>query len=595
MIAQAPHCPQVFWTERSLSVLVPALNEEENLKPTLERLLKALSITAEDFEIIIINDGSSDGTGVVADRLAAAHPQVRVIHHPQPLGLGSCYQQGVDEARKNFFVYIPGDNTWPYRSLLELFGNLGKADVVTSYTTNPCVRPFGRRVVSALYTRTLNFLFRRRMRYYNGLTIYPLSFLRANSVSTSGFGFQAETLLRALYQGLSVVEVALPIDERMAGGSKAVNLKNIVSVLGTVIRLFWRLRVRGVGSTQEAEKYAPGAKGWGASASNPAVEEVGLRGDAASLQAPFTPWKEERGAPLTPSGPLRIVLTGASSGIGAALTRSLAEDGHQLFVCARRLDRLNQVTQDNTLALGWACDVSDEAQVKRFLERVREVTPQVDALVNCAGTFGAIGPIETTDSQEWLDTFRVNLFGVYLLIKFTLPLLLDAPSPRIINVAGGGAFSPFPNYSAYGCSKAALVRLTECVAAELAPRGVAVNALAPGIVATEAHQATLRAGEDRAGTLHYRRTLAVMNEGGAPIANVIDCLKALLSPQMQGLTAKTISANFDPWCTRVFQERIRDITRSDLYTSRRYNIVNLPAGSLRDDLGKAWANYATQT
>jgi NAD(P)-dependent dehydrogenase (short-subunit alcohol dehydrogenase family) len=320
-----------------------------------------------------------------------------------------------------------------------------------------------------------------------------------------------------------------------------------------------------------------------------------LRVSAADLRDTLAPQEEECTAPLKPSGPLRIILTGASSGIGAALTRSLAEDGHQLFVCARRLDRLNQVTHNNTLALGWACDVSDEEQVKHFLQRVREITPQVDALVNCAGTFGAIGAIETTDSREWLETFRVNLFGAYLMIKHTLPLLLDAPSPRIINVAGGGAFSPFPNYSAYGCSKAALVRLTECVAAELAPQGVAVNALAPGIVATEAHEATLKAGSERAGALHYRRTLAVMNEGGAPMSNVIDCLKALLSPQMQGLTAKTISANFDPWCTRVFRERIRDITRSDLYTSRRYNIVNLPAGSLRDDLGKAWANYATQT
>jgi 3-oxoacyl-[acyl-carrier protein] reductase len=594
MIAQAPHGTQVFWTQRSVSVLVPCLNEENNLAPTLERLLKALHITAEDFEILVINDGSSDGTGGVAERLAADHPQVRVIHHARPMGLGYCYREAVDEARKNFFVYIPGDNTWPYRSLLELFGNLAKADVVTSYTTNPGVRPLPRRVVSALYTRTINFLFRKQMRYYNGLTIYPLSFLRANPVTTCGFGFQAETLLRALDQGLSVVEVALPIDERTAGGSKAVTVKNICSVLATLLRLFWGLRVARLFRRRGPDGAFPDVKGWGAGA-NPTVEEMGLRPAPAGPRDGPAPREEELCAPLKPAGPLRIVLTGASSGIGAALTTALAEDGHQLFVCARRLDRLNQVTRDNTLARGWACDVSDEGQVKRFLERVREVTPQVDALVNCAGLFGAIGPIETTDSQEWLNTLRVNLFGAYLMIKHTLPLLQGAPSPRVINVAGGGAFSPFPNYSAYGCSKAALVRLTECVAAELAQRGVAVNGLVPGIIATEAHQATLRAGEDRAGALHYRRTLAVLNEGGAPMAKVIACLKALLSPQMQGLTGKTLSANFDPWCTRVFQERVRDITRSDLYTCRRYNIVNLPAGSLREDLGKAWSSYATQT
>ena len=573
-----------------MSVLLPALNEEANLEATFERLLKALSITAEDFEIIIVNDGSSDNTGAVADRLAAAHASVRVIHHVTPMMLGYAYQQGVREARKNYFVYIPADNTWPYRSLLELLGNLGKADVVTSYSTNPHVRPLARRLVSAAYTRVLNLLFGRRMRYYNGLTIYPLSFLRANPVTTSGFGFQAEILVRALDQGLSVVEVALPIDERMAGGSKAVNVKNIVSVAGTVLRLFWRLR--GLGALRRSVRAVERQSGgWEGVATKPAVEELGLRSAAPAMRAA----NEPHGLPLKPTRPLKIVVTGASSGIGAAIARELVADGHELYVCARRLDRLNEVTDNNTLAHGGKCDVSDEAQVQHFLQDVGERTSHIDALVNCAGTFGAIGPIETTDSEEWLYTLRVNLFGPYLMIKHALPLLMGSSSPRIINVAGGGAFSPFPNYSAYGCSKAALVRLTECVAAELAPRGIAVNALAPGIVATDAHEATLRAGEQRAGAMHYRRTVAVMNDGGAPMQNVIDCLKALLSPQMQGLTAKTLSANFDPWCTQVFQARIGDITRSDLYTSRRYNIVNLPEGSLRDDLGKAWANYGTQT
>lgn len=576
-----------LWMEQSVSVLVPCLNEESNLEPTLERLLKALSITAEDFEIIIINDGSTDTTGIVADRLAAVHDNVRVIHHRTPMGLGSAYRAGVNEASKNYLVYIPGDNTWPYRSLLELFGNLGKADIVTCYTTNAHVRPFGRRLVSSAYTCVLNLLFGRRMHYYNGLTIYPMSFLKKNPVTTAGFGFQADTLIHALERGLSVVEIALPIDERMAGGSKAVNLRNITSVAMTVLRLFWQLRILRL-HRQKKPRRESMANGWASAGAKPAVEELGLTAESQTGNA-----LNGNAAPLRPSRPLRIMLTGASSGIGAAMAQALIADGHELFVCARRVDRLSEITQDNRLAQAWACDVSDEAQVKHFVNSVREATSYVDALVNCAGTFGAIGPIETTDTEEWMQTLRVNLFGPYLMIKHALPLLLDAPSPRIINVAGGGAFGPFPNYSAYGCSKAALVRLTECVAAELAPRGIAVNALAPGIIATEAHQATLRAGIDRAGAVHYRRTLAVLNDGGAPMGNVIDCLRALLSPQMQGLTAKTLSANFDPWCTYVFQERIVDITRSGLYTSRRYNIVNLPAGSLRDDLTKAWANYRT--
>jgi hypothetical protein len=108
------------------------------------------------------------------------------------MGLGYCFVQAYREAHKNFFVYIPGDNTWPSRSFVELLGNLGRADVVTSYASNPYVRPFGRRLVSCLYTEVLNLLFGRRLQYFNGLTIYPVEFLRRDPVTTFGFGFQAE-------------------------------------------------------------------------------------------------------------------------------------------------------------------------------------------------------------------------------------------------------------------------------------------------------------------------------------------------------------------------------------------------------------------
>ena len=78
------------------------------------------------------------------------------------------------------------------------------------------------------------------------------------------------------------------------------------------------------------------------------------------------------------------------------------------------------------------------------------------------------------------------------------------------------------------------------------------------------------------------------------MSQVVDCIRALLSPQFTGLSGKTISANFDPWRTTTFLEKLEDITRSDLYTLRRYNSLNLPDGGLRDALLKAWANFATQ-
>jgi dolichol-phosphate mannosyltransferase len=228
---------------RSVSVMVPALNEQESLAATIVQLVEALHITVEDYEILVINDGSTDRTGVIADALAGENARIRVFHHAHPMGLGECYRQGIHEATKNCYVFVPGDNGWPADSLVTLFQGIGSADIVTSYVSNPQVRPLGRRLISRLYTCVLNTLFRKRVRYYNGLTIYPLSFLKRSPFRTNGFGYQAELLLRALQTGMSLIEIALPINERVSGVSKALRLRNLGSVIWTVMRLYCQLGV----------------------------------------------------------------------------------------------------------------------------------------------------------------------------------------------------------------------------------------------------------------------------------------------------------------------------------------------------------------
>jgi dolichol-phosphate mannosyltransferase len=229
---------------KTISVIIPALNEVRNLAPAVEQLLAALEGAVDNFEIIIVDDGSTDGTGAVAENLAHTIPQVRALHNARNMGLGYSYARGYRTATMDYLVYVPGDNTWPTPSLMQLFRHLGEADVVTSYATNPQVRPLGRRWVSSAYTAALNLLFSRHLAYFNGLTIYPVAFLRTEPATTLGFGFQAEVLLKALAAGLSYVEVALLIDERAAGKSKAVNVRNILSVAATVMRLLYELRIR---------------------------------------------------------------------------------------------------------------------------------------------------------------------------------------------------------------------------------------------------------------------------------------------------------------------------------------------------------------
>jgi 3-oxoacyl-[acyl-carrier protein] reductase len=556
---------------RALTVLVVAHNDAQTLLPTIDRVYRALTITIEDFSITIFDDGSSDGTMEAAKSAARHYPFVTVCRNEQQMGVGYCTLQGSREAKSDFIVYVPADNTWPLRSFIELFGHLGKADVITSYSNNLlAAMPLPKRIVSRAYTVILNVLFRKGMRYYNGLTIYPAAYFNQEAIRSRGFGFQAEALIKAVAAGYSFLEIALPVDVRNLPRARSVTLANTFGAALTVLRLILEFYV--LRQVPLRARPVPRVSG------TQSPDEIGVAETQASQSA---------NGPA-PIGPRRIVICGASSGIGARLAQALAEDGHRVFICARRADHLARVKGNSPNIESFVCDVSDKQQVDRLVAGLSEKTDGVDVLINCAGGFGEIGSIAHADSERWWHTLEVNLKGTYLTIQAMLPLLMKGEKPRVINFAGGGAFSPFPNYSAYACSKTAIVRLTECLAAELADSDIRVNAIAPGFVSTEMHEATLQAGEERAGRLQFQRTKAILNQDAPSMANVVSCVKAMIAPEMDNLTGKTISSNFDPWQTRTFREFLPDIVRSDLYALRRVNVVNLPDGRLRTTLSQPW-------
>ena len=556
---------------RALTVLIVAHNDAPTLMATIDRVYRALTITIEDFAIVVFDDGSTDKTFEVAEAAARQYPFVSIRRNPRPMGPGYCTVQGSQQAESEFVTYVPADNTWPLRSFIELFGHLGKADIVTSYSNNLlAAMPLPKRVLSRAYTAILNILFRKGLRYYNGLTIYPAAYFSHNAIRSHGFGFQAEALIKAIEAGYSFLEIALPVDVSNLPRARSVTPANMLDAGLTILRLAFESIV---------SRRAPArARGVSRMSTGQSADEIGI---AEVTQSQASNGGETR-------GPLRVVICGASSGIGARLARALADDGHRLFICARRADRLAAVKGASPGIETFACDVSDKCQVEDLVAAIAAQTDAIDVLINCAGGFGEIAPIMHADSTRWWQTLEVNLKGTYLTIQCMLPLLTKGRQPRVINMAGGGAFSPFPNYSAYACSKTAIVRLTECVAAELAAQNIRVNAIAPGFVPTDMHQATLQAGQERAGRLQFQRTKAILGQPGPTMENVVNCVKVMLSPAMDELTGKTISSNFDPWQTRTFREFLPDIVRSDLYTLRRVNVVNLPDGRLRATLSQPW-------
>src|SRR5262249_15238801 len=229
---------------RALTVLIVAHNDAPTLLATIDRVYRALTITIEDFSIIVFDDASTDNTLEVAEAAAHQYPFVKIRRNPRPMGPGYCTVQGSQQAEAEFIVYVPGDNTWPLRSFIELFGHLGKADVITSYSNNLlAAMPRPKRIVSRAYTGILNLFFRKGMRYYNGLTIYPTSYFAAAPVRSRGFGFQAEALIKAIAAGYSFLEIALPIDAQNLPRARSVTVPNAIDAALTIMRIGVRFQV----------------------------------------------------------------------------------------------------------------------------------------------------------------------------------------------------------------------------------------------------------------------------------------------------------------------------------------------------------------
>jgi 3-oxoacyl-[acyl-carrier protein] reductase len=262
------------------------------------------------------------------------------------------------------------------------------------------------------------------------------------------------------------------------------------------------------------------------------------------------------------------VVTGGGRGIGEAIALRFAGEGARLALAARTAAELERVAEA-CRATGAECsthvvDVSVRSQVH---ELVRLVGP-VDVLVNCAGVYGPIGPLVDNDLDEWEQGLRVNLLGTLYSCREVIPGMVQRRGGSIINMSGGGATAPLPNFTLYAVSKAAVVRLTDTLAAELKGTGVRVNAIAPGAIDTKLQDQVLAAGE-RAGEIFQRMRSMRDSGNGATAIDVPARLAVFLaSDASAGLTGRVISAPHDPWQSWD-ATRIQHMAASNWFTLRR--------------------------
>lgn len=267
-----------------------------------------------------------------------------------------------------------------------------------------------------------------------------------------------------------------------------------------------------------------------------------------------------------------VLVTGGSQGIGLACAEEALAAGARVAIAARGRGALEEAESRLAAEHGgdriraFVADVGREAEVEALVAGVVGWAGRIDGLVHAAAVIGPIGPALDVDATEWLDAVRVDLWGTFLVARSVGRVMRYQGGGRMVLLSGGGATSPFPNYSAYAASKAGVVRLAETLAVELAEHGIEVNALAPGFVATRIHEATLAAG-DRAGADYVERTRRELESGGVPAALAGRAAVFLLSDRAAGLTGRLVAAPWDEWWT--WPERREAIRESDLFTLRR--------------------------
>ncbi|MGW2373625.1 MULTISPECIES: SDR family NAD(P)-dependent oxidoreductase [Kitasatospora] len=183
------------------------------------------------------------------------------------------------------------------------------------------------------------------------------------------------------------------------------------------------------------------------------------------------------------------LVTGATSGIGRASARQLAEQGHRVYICARSADAVRatvkELSEEGFEVDGTVCDVRDTAQVKAFVAGAVDRFGRVDVLVNNAGRSGG-GPTAKLEDELWLDVLQTNLTSVFLMTREVLEAggMLARGHGRIINIASTAGKQGVVLGAPYSASKHGVVGFTKAVGNELAPTGITVNAVCPGYVET---------------------------------------------------------------------------------------------------------------
>ncbi len=231
--------------KKSLSVIILALNESGNIKQTVELVIESAKKNYfYDFEIIVVDGGSTDGTQRVIEELVLSDSHVKSVYNHGKMGMGRDFKSGLALASKEFVGWFPGDNETFPETVDAILGQVGEADIIIPYTINPEVRSVYRRLLSNIYTSAFNRVFGLKLKYFNGPCFFRRDLLRTVEMTTDGPAYMAEILIQLIKKnGASYIEVPMRIRARDYGKSSVLKWKNVWEIAKTAASLFFRIYI----------------------------------------------------------------------------------------------------------------------------------------------------------------------------------------------------------------------------------------------------------------------------------------------------------------------------------------------------------------
>jgi glycosyltransferase involved in cell wall biosynthesis len=229
----------------SVSVFFPCFNEQGNVTRTTQRALEVLKKIGADFEIIIVDDGSSDNTGKIADELARSDNRIKAVHHPQNMGYGAALQSGFKAASKELVFYTDGDGQFDISEMPPLLPLIKQYDIVSCYRLNRQDNMM-RKINAWCWTKLVCFLFSMKVRDIDcAFKLYKRAIFDNIKMESRGALIDAEILARAVKKGYIITQKGVHHYPRLAGRQTGANIRVIFRAFKELFKLYGRIRREG--------------------------------------------------------------------------------------------------------------------------------------------------------------------------------------------------------------------------------------------------------------------------------------------------------------------------------------------------------------